>query len=464
MRCNCNYLDTLTLTGGDDTFEFYDYRGFRYVEILGAPARPEVWVDVRHYPLDPAASSCESSEPLLSQVWQLSRNGIQMGCQDVYTDCPTREKGQYLGDTYLSALAQLILTGDPALTRKALRDFQLSGRFDPGLLAVAPGSYHQELAEWSLLWPVLLRYYHDMTGDTAFTVAMVRAGLDPLLAWFAARENADGLLTGMDKEKWVLVDWPANLRGGYDYEATKNDVNTVINAFYYAMLGAAAELARLAGRDDGPIRARAERLRAAFVHRLLDPATQRFRDGANSTNQSLHASGFALCFGLVPPDARPAVVELMRTKRLDCGLYGAPYFIEGLYRIGEAELAYDLLTSRDSHSWAEMLRHGATAPLEAWAPDQKSNASFCHPCGATPVYLMTRYLMGLQPATPGWRSVRCAPQLPASLERLALRFPTVAGPITADYDRAQGYRLTVPRGVKVETVPVAGLRYEVVAG
>lgn len=151
MRCNCVYEDAITLSGRDDVAEFYDYRGFRYIEILNAPVQPQVWVDVRHYPFDAAASEFECSEPLLNDVWRMCKHGIRLGSQDVFVDCPTREKGQYTGDTYMTVLSQLVLTGDPALTRKAIRDFQLSQRFDPGLLAVAPGSRRQELAEWSLL-------------------------------------------------------------------------------------------------------------------------------------------------------------------------------------------------------------------------------------------------------------------------------------------------------------------------
>jgi hypothetical protein len=129
--------------------------------------------------------------------------------------------------------------------------------------------------------------------------------------------------------------------------------------------------------------------------------------------------------------------------------------------IGQHELAYDLLTSRDNHSWAEMLRHGATAPLEAWAPDQKWNTSFCHPCGGTPIYLLVRYVMGLQPALPGWKAVKVTPQLPAKLERMKVQFPTMAGPIVAEYEKVKGYCLTVPKGVDVQVARTEGIHFTI---
>ena len=52
-------------------------------------------------------------------------------------------------------------------------------------------------------------------------------------------------------------------------------------------------------------------------------------------------------------------------------------------------------------------------------------------------------------------------QVPAALERMKVRFPTVAGPITAEYEKSKGYRLTVPKGVGVTTTPKEGITYSI---
>ncbi|NLZ02816.1 MAG: family 78 glycoside hydrolase catalytic domain, partial [Pirellulaceae bacterium] len=154
MRCNCDYVDKITLSGADDLVEFYDYRGFRYIELIDAPGKPQVWVDVRHHPFDWEATHFASSNETLNRIWEISKRAVQMGCQGVFVDCPTREKGQYTGDAYLTIVSQLLLTADATLAKKAILDWRLSQRFDPGMLCVAPGGFRQELAEWSLLWPV----------------------------------------------------------------------------------------------------------------------------------------------------------------------------------------------------------------------------------------------------------------------------------------------------------------------
>ena len=455
LRCNCDYTDRITLTGGDDLAEFFDYRAFRYVEVLGITNAPDVWVDVRHYPFDWHASAFQSSDPSLTHIWEMCKRGVQIGCQGVFVDCASREKGQYTGDAYMTVLSQLLLTADPALTRKAVNDFHLSQRFDPGMLCVAPGGFRQELAEWSLLWPSMVAYLYRMTGDRAFVKRLAGDGaFEKLLDEFAKMERPDGLLAGVDRHKWVLVDWPANLRGGYDYEKTKNGVNTVINDFYYNALRAAAEMMRVAGHPDTAYAAKAERVKAAINAVLFDPAKGvyidgLYEDGTPSPKTTLHANGFSLYFGVVPEARRPAVAALMRRERLNCGIYGAPYFIAALFQNGEADLAYELLTCHDAHSWNQMLKEGATTPFEAWGANQKWNTSLCHPAGGMPVWIIVEHLMGLTPAEPGFKAVRMSPHLPAALDACSVTVPTVSGTISASYSRKEGtYTLSVPAGMK----------------
>lgn len=456
MRCNCDYEDKVTLSGREDLVEFYDYRGFRYLEIRGAPSTPEVWVDVRHYPLDAAASHFASSDELLNRIWRVCKRGVQMSCQEVVID-NVREKGQHFGDTYAAALSQMLLTADPRLAEKAIRDFQRSQRFDEGILSVAPGNYRQSIAEFSLSWPAFVEYHYCMTGDRDFLAEMVDAGLSPLLNYFAELEGPNGLLTGVNKHKWVLIDWPANLRGGYDYENTKNGENTVVNAHYYHALRTAARLMRYLDRDSVPYEARARRVSSAINLRLFDETMGKYVDGYGSKHASLHAGAISLCFGVVPEERVSGVIDLIRQRRLDCGLYAALPVLKACYRYGDSELAFELLTSRDKHSWYEMLRHGATTPLEAWGPDQKWNTAFCQPVGTIPIYLIITQLMGLEPAKPGWETVRVAPNIPPDLQHAALRIPTPLGPVSAQFDLEHGYRVSLPPGMQCTSVENGGL-------
>ncbi len=448
MRAKCVYQEFPILSGRRETIEFFDYRAFRYMEILNAPEEPELWVKVRHHPFDPEAATFEASDELLTAIWQLCKNGVQFGAQGGFLDCPSREKGQYLGDALITGHSHVVLTGDRSLLAKSIQDFAHSRRICPGLMAVAPGSLMQEIAEYSLQWPLVLRTYYDYSGDAEFTQKMLDDVLPGLFAYFEKFESEGGLISGMT-EKWVLVDWPDNLRDGFDYDYAKERENAVLNAFYYASLEAAAGLCRDLGRESAAYDQKAAHLREAFVQRLLDADSRLFVDAPGSAHSSLHANALPLAFGLAPEESVPAIVELIRQKRLSCGVYIAPFVIEACYRAGEPELAYDLITSEDEHSWHEMLKHGATTCMEAWGPDQKWNTSWCHPWSSSPVYLITERVAGLRPAEPGWRRIAFEPKAPDSLENFELQLTIPQGPLQLKYTREDGFALTTPPGVSV---------------
>lgn len=460
MRANCNYEEFVTLSGQEDLIEYYDYKAFRYIEILDAPAEPEVWVDVRRHPFDPARAALNANGHPLERIWNLCKNGVEMGAQGGFLDCPSREKGQYLGDAVITARSHLWLTADPSLTRKCLLDFFNSQRICPGMMAVAPGSFMQEIAEYSLQWPLLLKEHYRHTGDRAFLGYMADHAFDPLFNYYARFDDGSGLLTGMT-EKWVLVDWPDSLRDGYDYDYAKDKANTVLNACYYGAIKTAAELLRVLGRDATAYDAKAVRIENAFAARLADPKTGLYVDAPGSAHSSLHANAIPLYFGLTKGANKDAMLNLIRERRLSCGVYIASYVIEACFMNGEPELGYDLLTSNDEHSWNEMLKHGATACMEAWGPDQKKNASWCHPWSSSPIYLLTERVLGLSPVEPGWNHIRFAPAKLAALPPMTLLVPTPRGQIRIIYDPDTGYALKAPGGVPVDTAVPEGVNVTV---
>jgi len=454
LRAKCEYREQVILSGEEDLVEFYDYKGFRYVEVLNSPEMPGVWVEVRHHPFHSDSSFFASSDEKLTAIWELCKNGVRFGAQGVFIDCPTREKGPYLGDAFITSRSHLILTGDPCLTQKTLQDFRYSQRICPGMMAVAPGSFHQEIAEYSLLWPLMLANYYRYTGDRYFVQKMAADGFPELFGYFKNYESADGLLSGLT-EKWVLVDWPANLRDDYDYEYAKTRENTVLNAYYYASLSTAGKLCKEFNLElqAQEYLSKAEQVRNVFNRKNYDPEKRLYIDAPGSSHASLHANALPLAFGMVPEDKRSHILDFIRQKRLSCGPLIAPFVIEACYEHGAAGLGFDLLTSTDEHSWVEMLRSGATTCMEVWGPEQKWNTSWCHPWSSSPIFLIAERLVGITPHEPGWKSIKFSPHVPQNLTAFSLKMPFPFGFISVNYDSTNGFILRVPPGFPVVTEP-----------
>lgn len=467
LRAGCVYQEFCTLSGrANESIEFFDYKGFRYVEVLNWPEElksENIWAINRHYPFPEDACRFESSDELLNRIWRLCRNGVKQGTQDTYLDCPTREKGGYLGDAFVTGQSHLYLTGDVRIFKKALQDFANSARICPGLMAVAPGNFMQEIADYSLLWPVLLERYYLWSGDRDFIVAMIPI-LDGLLNYFAAYENRDGLLEKV-QEKWNLVDWPQNLRDGYDYDRAADGVNTVLNQFYYGCLLSSARLYGIAGDDRkrDSIQAKMEQFKTNGQRLLIDSNTGLYVDAQGSTHSALHANALPLMYHLAPPEREKTIGDFLRQKRMQCGVYFAAFLLEGLYNAGMGDLAYNLITSKDIHSWNTMLEAGATTCMEAWGPEQKWNTSWLHPWSSCPIYLVAGYLMGLKPKTPGWETIEFSPQIPRNLRWAKLTIPTPKGAIAASFQQDENsieYRLNIPDGGSV-SVELPGVMPEI---
>ncbi len=419
MRCNCVYQETWTLADGENELEQYDYKAFRYVQLLTDAAEIDtasIRALVRHYPFDDTSCRMESADPMLNKVWAICKNAVKYGTQEGYLDCPSREKGQYLGDATVTALSHAYLTGELAMYQKCLTDFARSAAICPGLMATAPGSFMQEIADYSLQWPAQLMQYYDLSGDLHFLREML-ATAQGILAYFARWARADGLLEDYN-DKPIMVDWPSNLRDGYDSALMPDyqpGCNTVLNAFYIGAVQAVARMEKQLGvAGDRGLPA----LQQAFVKAFYREKTGLFVDTAQSGHSSLHANALPLYFGLVP-GGNTAIVPFIQSKRLCCGVYFSYFVLKALCAAGEHAFVLQLLTGEDS--WGNMVREGATTCFEAWGKEQKWNTSLCHPWASSPVIILVEEFAGIR-FSDGVAAIQ--PCLPEGLEgfQLQMRF------------------------------------------
>lgn len=404
MRCNCNYEETWTLKDGISTFDGYDYKGFRYVELLfdGETEITDIKAVMRHYPFDDDYCAYTGNDEKLKAIFDLCKYTVKLGTQENYVDCPTREKGQYLGDAIITARAHVHLTGNTDMLRKCIDQFARTASVCPGLLAVAPGALMQEIADFSLLWSELLLTDFYFTGDKEFlgTYYPVAEGI---IRHFEQYENENGLLDCV-ADKWNLVDWPENLRDGYDFALTRPVVakgcHNVINALY---LGARINLAKIQGiidkngvkgennapGNDMPDAARKnlaleDRIKA-FNTAFIDVNTGLYKDSPASSHSSLHSNVYPLYFGFAPKQNIDVIADFVETKGLECGLFISYFALKGLINSNRKAAAYRLLTNDGENGWLNMLREGATTAFEAWGKDRKWNTSLCHPWACGPV-------------------------------------------------------------------------------
>lgn len=156
------------------------------------------------------------------------------------------------------------------------------------------------------------------------------------ITYFKKYAREDGLIENV-KEKWNLVDWPDNLRDGYDFDLSTvvgDGCHNIINAFYCGVVKVVNEIKNILGSE---IHDDFERLKASFIKAFYDEASGLFLDSTESKHSTLHSNSIALFYGLVPENAISSVVEFIKEKRLACGVYNAYFLLKGLAAVGEYE-------------------------------------------------------------------------------------------------------------------------------
>lgn len=385
MRCNCRYEEKWHLSGGFDRLDQFDYKAFRYAELIlpDDVKLSDIKMSLRHYPFVQKREYDTDNEDL-KRIIDLCINTVKFGTQESFIDCPTREKGQYLGDAAVFGRAHAVLTGDTSLLKKVVRDFVATAQVCPGLMAVSGGSLMQEIADYSLIFPALVLWIYRFDGDEAFLRSCLPAVLGQL-DYFKRFMRPDGLIENVT-EKWNLVDWPIGFTDGYAFPLTRpvtDGIHNVINAYWCGFLQAVDEICRIVGTNETGITAQA---REAFIKTFYNPETGLFCDTPISSHSAVHSNILPLLFGLVPPDGEAKLIDFIARRGLhSCGVYMAYFALAALKSRGELELCAKLATSPDC--WLNMLSEGATTTFEAWGKDQKWNTSLFHPWATSPLII-----------------------------------------------------------------------------
>jgi alpha-L-rhamnosidase len=458
-RDGVHYADRYVCRPGDQEFQTFDKRGFRYLQldVRNAPDGLElqdVSLLFSTFPVE-NRGAFHCSDERLNQIWVTGRYTCQLNMEDAYTDCAWRERGQWWGDARVEALINYYCFGDTTLIRKALRQKGQSLNDEGMTWGVYPTDWDGgRLPSFTLIWVSTLWDTYEYTADAGIVRELfpkVRATLD---RFFAQRVGPRGLLK--DVPYWVFIDWaPVETAGE----------SASLNAYYYDALRCAERMARLL---DDPSAAeygrRAEAVRTAMHTHLWDPAAHAYRDsvlpdGKRSTKFSQQANSLCVLFDIAPLDEQARVLDFIYASENKAGVVeaGSPYFsyylLAALFHAGRHEQALRYIRER----WGRMLDWGATTWWEMWNP----GASFCHGWSGGPTFNLSAEYLGVQPLKPGFAEVRIAPHF-ADLKYATGIVPTVKGDVRVawQHDEKGGnvaLRVETPEGVPAEvTLPVTG--------
>jgi hypothetical protein len=424
--------------GARREFSTLDYRTFRYVEArIETGDEPLVVHEFSSvgtgYPFR-VNGSFSSDDPELAQVWDVGWRTARMCAIDTYVDCPYYERLQYIGDTRIQGLISLYVAGDDRLLRSAIELFDQS-RIPEGLTQSRYPSYSVQIINtFSLFWIGMVHDYWRHRDDPAFVEQRLQ-GTGAVLQWFRERVDAKTGMLG-PLPFWTFVDWPDEWAwdefsriGGQPPGARTG--GCAIATIQYAMaLDQAADLFRAFGRGseaDG-CAAEAAALRAAVKTHCWDDGRRLFADSPDKQGFSQHMNALAVLSGLVQGGEARGLIERAAADRtiVPATVYFRFYLLRALKAVGLGDRYLSELGP-----WRDMLALG----LKTFAEKPEPVRSDCHAWSASPVYELLATVLGVEPGSPGFKTVRVEPHL-GPLSRVAGVVPHPKGFVRVRLERA----------------------------
>ncbi|MFP5204118.1 MAG: alpha-L-rhamnosidase C-terminal domain-containing protein [Acidobacteriota bacterium] len=434
--------------GANRVFEPLWWRTWRYLDLDirtgGEPLRlNSLTAAFTAYPFQERATF-QSPDPELARIWEISWRTARLDAHETYMDTPYFEQLQYVGDTRIQALISYAVTGDDRLARQALEAFNDS-RIPEGITRSRyPSSLPQNIPTFSLLWIGMLHDYWMYRPDPAPLRASLM-GTRAVLAWFAQYEQPDGLLRELPW--WSFIDWVSS---GEIPTYSSHGQSCVTTLQYLGALDNAADLESafgdpaLAARD----RARAVHVRGGIYAQCWVPSREMLADNPDKTVFSQQANIMGVLYDAIPKAQQRAVLQKLLAiapgTTPDGVLSASYYFRFYLARaLDHAGMADDYLAS--IQPWRQML----ALHFSTWPEVPGNTRSDSHAWSAHPIYDLLTLVAGIEPASPGFKTVRIAPHL-GTLPSLSAAYPHPDGTITVEYRRSGkslDAAITLPHGL-----------------
>lgn len=419
------------------------FKTFRYIQVDVKTADTPLVIEDLYgiytgYPFE-VRGSFTSDNAQLSKIWEVGWRTARLCAHETYFDCPYYEQLQYVGDTRIQALISLYVSGDDRLVRKAIRLYDLSRSYEGITGSRYPSRIPQYIPPFSLYWIGMIHDYWMHRDDDAFTRSFL-PGIRSVLTWFIQKIDPQTGLLQRKVPHWNFVDWATSWDRGTAPESDSSG-SAVTTLQLAAALESAADLMTCYGRETEAREYQIIRksLISNVYKKCWDPARGLLRDYIGSQTYSQHVNIMGILTDAIPQRDQQAVFEriVQDPTVTQTTFYYKFYLIRALKKVGLADRYTQMLGP-----WQQMIDIG----LSTFAETPEPTRSDCHAWSSSPNYDLLATVCGVEPSSPGFKTVRIAPH-PGTLTQIRGVVPHPQGDIVVelqpDGERLSG-RVTLP--------------------
>lgn len=429
-------MDVYTARGdAEESYEpRFTYTGYRYIWIEGLDS-PDQLVELTPFELRSdltPTGEIITGDAAINKIFAATRRSWLNNICNGPTDCPTREKNFWNGDSEIFSHTACWLTDNSSF---------LSRWTDNGKkMHSGPAAWEDEEYEMPL---TLYRFYGDKE--------LLKKRFPVMLNLIKKRTEYDGMIIPEDPNTHEYCDWLSP-------KGVTPSKLFFKGCWFIHMLTEVANVAEIIGENEkcAELRAWAERAKDEFnkLH---------FIEAENDYDARCQC-GIVLpvAFGIAPEEKRQALadtlVEYIKKEdyHLSTGFIGTRFILEVLADHGYTDVAYKLVTQNTFPSWLHMLEGGATAITESWlgTKDPDKSLSMAHFSLGSVVGWFFEYLGGIRikDSAPGLAKVSIKPHPIKEIGSFAVRYQSLYGEIYVEW-HYEGDKFVlncrVPNGVEI---------------
>lgn len=242
FRGSCSNVIKYSLAPGKYHLQNFEANSARFASLVLTEGKASVddFGMILYENPDAASFEYDYKDEDLNKIVSAAVNTFAQNAVDILTDCPSRERAGWLCDSYFSARAEALFTGENLVEKSFLENYAMyQGKpwLPEGMIPMCYPADHFNgtyIPNWSMWYILELRNYVNRTGDERMR-KISREKVLGLVEFFKKYENEYGLLENL--ESWVFIEWskcndPEYIAG----------INFPSNMLWAAALDAAAEL------------------------------------------------------------------------------------------------------------------------------------------------------------------------------------------------------------------------------
>lgn len=372
-------------------------------------------------------SSFECDNQTVNEIYKVAARTMGLCSREFILDGIKRDRWLWGADVYQSSLMHYYSFFDTKSIKRSMT----------ALFGKSPFSlYINHIMDYTFLWIICFDDYYRHSGDEKFARENCYKVFE-MMEHCLGRRDENGLMDSRP-EDWVFVDWA--------------DLDNSGEVCCEQMLLIAALKKCVILSEEFGYKDKAERYRA--IYKETEAKLERFwledkkgytysvRNGKPDGKILMHPNVFAVLFDLCD-DKRKEMIKQNVLENPDIPKIVTPYMrfyeLASLCRIGETKYVMD----ETINYWGAMIKEGATTFWERYDPEEKGaekyamygrkyGKSLCHAWGATPLYIIGRYIVGLKASENG-KSFTLKPDL-AGLKRFKAEMPLAKGSVKVEAD------------------------------